>query len=241
MDVVRIVYRRRSECDCRLFADSSSRLQQDSGSQAAGSFLLSLVEVQDAHPQGGFSACHFTRKRGICQRTVELGSDRSANGGTPMKKFLKWAFLSLGFLIVIAFVGFLYLIPPFKLVPPEGFIKPEEGAYPALDHISDPESGESVSRNLTPDPATGLARRTDAQVLRTLRTGVFAEDGRVFSPVVMPWPAFSHLTEEDRYAIVTFLRQLKPVSHKIPDHLSHTDGTVYEVFGQDYSSPEGSK
>lgn len=204
-----------------------------------------------------------------------------------MKKFLKWALLTLGFLIVIAFVCFLYLIPPFKLVPPEGFIKPQADAYPALDRMSDPSqrliaergkylvqtigctgchtpggdkgpkfetdflaggmkfidpaSGVSVSRNLTPDPATGLARRTDAQVLRTLRTGVFAEDGRVFSPIVMPWAGFSHLTEEDRFAIVTFLRQLKPVSHKIPDHVSHTEGTVYEVYGQDYSIPEGSK
>ena len=106
--------------------------------------------------------------------------------------------------------------------------------------VNDPVSGVSVSRNLTPDPSTGLARRSDAQVLRTLRTGVFAEDGRVFSPIVMPWSSFSHLTEEDRYAVVTFLRQLKPVKHKIPDHIDHPEGSKFEVYGLDYSIPEGS-
>ena len=38
--------------------------------------------------------------------------------------------------------------------------------------------GTFVSRNLTPDPETGLARRTDEEVKRVLRSGIFP-DGHV--------------------------------------------------------------
>lgn len=104
--------------------------------------------------------------------------------------------------------------------------------------LVDPATGTSISRNLTPDGTTGLAQRTDEQVMRTLRTGQFAKDGRIFSPIVMPWAAFSHLTEEDLYAIVTFLRQLKPVKHKIPDHLSHPELPSPAYYGLDYAIHE---
>ncbi len=76
--------------------------------------------------------------------------------------------------------------------------------------------GTFVSRNLTPDPATGLARRTDDEVLRVLRSGVFP-DGRVTSYRLMPWGAFTHWTDEDRYAVLVYLRHLPPVAHAIPD------------------------
>ena len=101
--------------------------------------------------------------------------------------------------------------------------------------LVDPPTGTSFSRNLTPDQTTGIARRSDEQIMRTLRSGQFAEDGRIFSPTVMPWAAFSHLTEEDRYAVVLFLRQLKPVRHKIPNFSPHTDTPYYAIYGLDYS------
>jgi hypothetical protein len=77
-------------------------------------------------------------------------------------------------------------------------------------------SGRYISRNLTPDPETGLAKRTDAEVMRVLRSGVFP-DGHVSPLSAMPWPAFSNWTEEDRYAVVVFLRNIKPIRHRIPD------------------------
>jgi mono/diheme cytochrome c family protein len=77
-------------------------------------------------------------------------------------------------------------------------------------------NGTYVSRNLTPDPETGLARRSDDEVKRVLRSGVFP-DGHVVPATVMPWANFSNWTEEDRHAVVVYLRHLKPVRHKIPD------------------------
>ena len=76
--------------------------------------------------------------------------------------------------------------------------------------------GTVISRNLTSDPQTGLARRTDAQVLRVLRSGVLS-DGRVVNHRAMPWSAFSNWSEEDRYAVLMFLRNVKPFKHEIPD------------------------
>jgi hypothetical protein len=76
--------------------------------------------------------------------------------------------------------------------------------------------GTIVSRNLTSDPETGLARRTDDDIKRVLRSGVFP-DAHVVSYTAMPWANFSHWTEEDRHAVVVYLRHLPPVRHAIPD------------------------
>jgi hypothetical protein len=97
-----------------------------------------------------------------------------------------------------------------------------------------PDYGTVVSRNLTPDPNTGLARRTTAEVMRTLRSGVSADDGRVFHPLLMPWGEFSHMAEEDRYAIVTYLRQLKPVHHEIPPYSPVPEYSAFAFYGLDY-------
>jgi hypothetical protein len=202
-----------------------------------------------------------------------------------MNTFMKRLLLILGPIVVLAFIGFLYFIPPFLLAPPEDFSKPEADAARNLEGMTDPAArliaergkylvttigctgchtpggskgpkfdteylaggmkltdpnyGTVVSRNLTPDPTTGLNRRTDEQVMRTLRSGVFAETGRIFSPFLMPWAEFSNLTEEDRYAIVVYLRQLHPVMHTIPDFVATSDQSVMSVFGGDYANHGG--
>jgi hypothetical protein len=198
-----------------------------------------------------------------------------------MRKALKWTAIAAVCLIILAFFGFLYLIPPFTLAPQEAFTAPERDAYPPLTQITDPaerriaergkylvqtigctgchtpggdkgpkfdteflaggskisEPGYGIcySRNLTPDTATGLGKRSTAQILRTLRCGIDAVDGRVYSPNIMPWTVFSHLTEEDRYAVAIFLRHLKPVTHAIPAFSPVTDLPAYSHFGADYA------
>jgi mono/diheme cytochrome c family protein len=95
-------------------------------------------------------------------------------------------------------------------------------------------SGTYVSRNLTPDNETGLARRTDDEVKRVLRSGVLP-DGHVAPYTAMPWANFSNWTEEDRHAVVVFLRHVKPVRHAIPDPMLKrtpvTDGAMEEGYG----------
>ena len=76
--------------------------------------------------------------------------------------------------------------------------------------------GTFLTRNLTPDPTTGLARRTDDEVKRVLRSGTFP-DGHVVSYRTMPWGSYTSWTEEDRHAVLVYLRHLPPVPHAIPD------------------------
>ena len=66
------------------------------------------------------------------------------------------------------------------------------------------DRGTYFGRNLTPD-ATGLASRTDEEIERVLRSGVFT-DGRLIVHRDMPWASFSNWTEEDRHAVVVCLR-----------------------------------
>jgi hypothetical protein len=42
-------------------------------------------------------------------------------------------------------------------------------------------------------------------------------DAHVVSYTSMPWANFSHWSEEDRHAVVVYLRHLPPVRHAIPD------------------------
>ena len=76
-----------------------------------------------------------------------------------------------------------------------------------------PGAGVFVGQNLTPDKETGLGKWTDGQIIAALRTGKTPE-GRELSPV-MPYPALSHLSDDDAQAIVAFLKSLAPVSNQV--------------------------
>src|SRR5271170_1160894 len=75
-----------------------------------------------------------------------------------------------------------------------------------------PGAGVFVGENLTPDKETGLGSWTSDQIVTSLRTGKTPE-GRDLFPV-MPWPALSHLTDEDAQAIAAFLKSIPAVDHK---------------------------
>jgi mono/diheme cytochrome c family protein len=94
--------------------------------------------------------------------------------------------------------------------------------------------GTYVSRNLTPDTETGLGRRTDDDVKRVLRSGVFA-DGHVVPVTSMPWGAFANWSEEDRHAVVVYLRHLKPIRHQTPEPVLGNALTVPGTFEHDYA------
>lgn len=94
-----------------------------------------------------------------------------------------------------------------------------------------------VSRNLTSDMETGLARRTDDEVKRVLRSGTFS-DGHVVAGTAMPWPVFSNWTEEDRHAVVVYLRHLKPIRHGTPEPVPGNAITIPGAIEQDYGGKD---
>ena len=200
-----------------------------------------------------------------------------------MKKLLKWAAVIVLAVGIVGFLAFLYLMPPFFIIPPETFSKPVADAPPPVTNIADPAEraiaergryivmttgcigchaangsqgpdyskylaggslkvqsarGTFISRNLTPDKETGLARRTDDEVKRVLRSGVFP-DGHIAPFSAMPWASFSNWTEEDRHAVVVYLRHLPAIRHQIPEptrtnSLTRTGAIEEEYAGKDY-------
>ena len=76
--------------------------------------------------------------------------------------------------------------------------------------------GITYAPNLTPDPESGLGIWTEEMFVGAMRSGKMFGTGRTILPP-MPWPAYSHLTDQDLHAVFTFLTTIKPVVNHVPD------------------------
>jgi mono/diheme cytochrome c family protein len=76
--------------------------------------------------------------------------------------------------------------------------------------------GTFYSPNITPDPATGIGRWSDAQFLRALHEGV-RPDGANYFPV-FPYPSFTKITDADAWAIKAYLFSLPAVRQANRSH-----------------------
>jgi hypothetical protein len=204
-----------------------------------------------------------------------------------MKRFLKWFAITALVLGVIAFLAFLYFIPPFMLMKPAEFSGPAGKAGPDLSKIADPAErviaerghylvtigscadchstpgpngpdiehmylaggmktqrkglGTHISINLTPDKDTGVSNWSDEDLKRVWRNGL-APDGRQIPGHLMPWPAYSHWTDEDLHAVIVYLRHVPAIVHAIPkpsDEATFTDPAAFQedYGGADYAAP----
>src|SRR5262252_9022403 len=77
--------------------------------------------------------------------------------------------------------------------------------------------GTTYARNLTPD-STGLGSWSEADIVTAIRTGVRPDHTPLLPP--MPWPMYSHLTDDDVQAVAAYLKTLPPISHHVPAHLA---------------------
>lgn len=76
------------------------------------------------------------------------------------------------------------------------------------------ENFETTGSNLTPDPATGIGNWTEQQFIKAMRAGT-RPDGRVLM-TFMPWPLYSHWSDEELTAVWMYLRSLPPQAHQVP-------------------------
>ena len=72
--------------------------------------------------------------------------------------------------------------------------------------------------NITPDAETGIGEWSDDQIARAVRIGVGKHMGRRIA--VMPWQGYAKMTDEDVNAIVSYLRSISPVRHRVPDEVT---------------------
>jgi mono/diheme cytochrome c family protein len=93
--------------------------------------------------------------------------------------------------------------------------KPDASRYLAGSNVgfAIPGAGIFVGQNLTPDKETGIGDWSVEQIVTGIRTGK-RPDGSMMSGV-MPYPALSHLTDEDAQAIAAFLKSIPAVRNAI--------------------------
>ncbi|MBI3180656.1 MAG: cytochrome c [Myxococcales bacterium] len=84
----------------------------------------------------------------------------------------------------------------------------------AFEH---PRLGKVHASNLSSDEETGLGNYSADQLKQALRTGYRLDGKQMAPPMSLLIGHVSQLTEEDMDALVTWLKSLKPVKHKIPE------------------------
>lgn len=77
--------------------------------------------------------------------------------------------------------------------------------------------GISYAANITSDKETGLGAWKEDDFVKAIKTGKHAGVGRPIMPP-MPWPAMSHMTENDLRAIFQYLQTVPPVRNRAPDY-----------------------
>jgi cytochrome c553 len=105
------------------------------------------------------------------------------------------------------------------------------------DPFRDSFPGIAYPSNLTPDPRTGIGDWTDAQIAAAIRKGVTGEaPGHL---IVMSWPLYQHMTNDDVDAIVAYLRSIPAIEHEVPRRVEpgRKASTSYVYFGVFRSGP----
>jgi mono/diheme cytochrome c family protein len=69
--------------------------------------------------------------------------------------------------------------------------------------------------NITPDDRTGIGSWSDEQIENAIRAGQGQHGSRRI--LTMPWQAYAKISDNDLYAIVSYLRNIEPVNHRVPD------------------------
>ena len=91
-------------------------------------------------------------------------------------------------------------------------VKPEtHGAGGEIFNEAMGAPGIIYAPNITP---AALGSWTDGEIVRAITSGV-NKDGVALFPI-MPYPNYAHMSREDIYSIVAYLRSLKPIENKVP-------------------------
>jgi mono/diheme cytochrome c family protein len=122
-------------------------------------------------------------------------------------------------------------VPMDKIMDVEnGVVMPLSGGW----EESVPGFGTFRAPNLTPDLETGIGKRTDAELARSIRYMVNHE-GRI----LFPFMASQGMSDEDLTAVISFLRSQDPVSHQIEPTKPGFLAKALVAFG--LFKPEGPK
>jgi len=97
---------------------------------------------------------------------------------------------------------------------PRGGLKSEpdrKRLYAGTNHP--PQDFPENPANITPDPDTGIGKWSEADFVRTLRTGVTPDGGTLNR--FMPWPELKRMSDDDLKAMYRYLRTVPPIRSEI--------------------------
>lgn len=98
---------------------------------------------------------------------------------------------------------------------PRGGIRSEPDKSRLFAGMANPPKGFPANpSNLTPDAATGIGQWSEADFIRTLRTGV-DPSGRALHPF-MPWHQLQRMSDDDLRAIYRYLRTIPAIHNAVP-------------------------
>ena len=155
-----------------------------------------------------------------------------------MKKAIKIIGISIGAIVLLLLVAGLYInikgIPTYAVNAPDITVEIDstrlargeklvgltcagchrgEGGKLVGQHMADVPAmfGEIWSPNITNHPTKGLGRYTDGELIHLLRTGI-KRDGKYAPPYMAKLP---HMSDEDLYSIVAYLRSDAPMVQSV--------------------------
>lgn len=92
--------------------------------------------------------------------------------------------------------------------------EPKGGVLNAGGRKYDGPFGTVYSSNITPDPANGIGKWTDEQIITAIRAGRRPNGERLIP--VHPYPVFNGMAEQDLKDVVAYLRSVPPSSKPTP-------------------------
>lgn len=84
--------------------------------------------------------------------------------------------------------------------------------------LDDDNPGVAYPPNITPDIETGIGDWSDMQIANAIRAGIGRHMIRHIT--TMPWPGYSQISDDDIEALVSYLRSIEPVAHRVPERVT---------------------
>ena len=83
--------------------------------------------------------------------------------------------------------------------------------------LGEENPGVVFPSNITPEDETGIGKWTDTQIANAIRAGTGRHGSRRLA--TMPWRGYAKISDDDVTAIVSYLRSIEPVRHRVPDEV----------------------
>lgn len=98
--------------------------------------------------------------------------------------------------------------------------------------------GVVYTRNITPDPSTGLGNWTDEQIKLAITTGVDSK-GKTLFPV-MPYHVYNSMADSDVEAVIAFIKSVNAIKNTVTEKTVNTEGMPTLPYQGGITAPDPS-